>query len=103
MNEVTPELIQEFKDSLHISHGSEDSNLQRILSSSISYVKTRCGEFSLVSETENDLLAKELVIERSRYAYNDSLEFFEQNFLSMIQGLSLSLLPEVVEAGVASD
>ena len=103
MNEVTPELIQEFKDSLHISHGSEDSNLKRMLSSSISYVRTRCGSFSLTSEEENDLLAKELVMERSRYAYNDSLEFFEQNFLSMIQGLSLSLLPDVVEEGAVVD
>ena len=97
MNEVTPELIQEFKDSLHISHGSEDNNLKRLLSSSISYVERNCGPFDIVTHEE----AKELVIERSRYAFNDSLEFFEDNFLSMIQGLSLSLLPAVVEEGEA--
>lgn len=99
MNEVTPELIQEFKDSLHISHGSEDSNLKRMLSSSISYVERVCGPFNILTHSE----ARELVMERSRYAYNDSLEFFEQNFLSMIQGLSLSLLPDVVEEGAAVD
>ncbi|MGH2319392.1 phage gp6-like head-tail connector protein [Planococcus sp. SE5232] len=96
MNEVTPELIQEFKDSLHISHGSEDSNLKRMLSSSVSYVERVCGPFDILTHAE----AKELVIERSRYAYNDSLEFFEENFLSMIQGLSLSLLPDVAEEDV---
>ena len=99
MNEVTPELIQEFKERLHISHGSEDSNLKRMLSSSISYVERVCGTFDIQTHSE----AKELVMERSRYTYNDSLEFFEQNFLSMIQGLSLSLLPDISEEGAVID
>lgn len=95
MNKVTPELVQEFKDRMHISHGAEDKNLERLLSSSLKYVERNCGPFDLSAHVE----AKELVLERTRYAYNDSLEFFEDNFLSMIQGLSLSLLPDPVEAG----
>lgn len=97
MNEVTFDLIEEFKERLHISHGSEDVNLERLLSSSVAYVRRNCGKFDIQSDEDNDLLAKELVFERSRYAYNDSLEFFEDNFLSAIQGLSLLLLPEAGE------
>lgn len=96
MNEVTAELVAEFKERLHISHSAEDSSLSRLLASSVAYVERVCGTFDIAIHSE----AKELVFERARYAYNDSLEFFEMNFLSMIQGLSLSLLPEVVEEDV---
>ncbi|KRK11838.1 hypothetical protein FD51_GL000821 [Lacticaseibacillus zeae DSM 20178 = KCTC 3804] len=37
---------------------------------------------------------KELVIERTRYVYNDQVEFFEDNFLSTIIGLSLQAYGE---------
>lgn len=97
MNEVTPGLVDDFKKRLHISHGSEDDKLEKLLSSSLAYVERVCGVFDLEKNEE----ARELVFERSRYAYNDSLEFFEENFLSMIQGLSLSLLP--VEEGAVID
>lgn len=97
MNEVTPGLVDDLKARLHISHGSEDGNLERLLSSSLRYVERNCGVFDIHSHEE----AQELVLERARYAYNDSLEFFEENFLSMIQGLSLSLLPASVEDGEA--
>lgn len=96
MNEVTPGLVDDLKERLHISHGSEDGNLERMLSSSLSYVERNCGAFDIHSHSE----AKELVLERARYAYNDSLEFFEDNFISAIQGLSLSLLPAVEEGEV---
>lgn len=96
MNEVTPGLVEDLKEHLHISHGSEDGNLERMLSSSLRYVERNCGVFDIHSHGE----AKELVLERARYAYNDSLEFFEDNFLSVIQGLSLSLLPAVEEGEV---
>jgi hypothetical protein len=41
-----------------------------------------------VSDITNNQF-KELVIERTRYVYNDQVEFFEDNFLSTIIGLSL--------------
>lgn len=99
MNEVTPGLVDELKERLHISHSSEDGNLERLLSSSIAYVNSKCGEVDVYGNSITDTLARELVIERVRYAYNDSLEFFEDNFLSQIQGLSLALMPGVVEEG----
>jgi hypothetical protein len=44
-------------------------------------------------EKETDIRGKELVFERTRYAYNDALEFFEDNFLSEITSLGISLIP----------
>lgn len=83
---VSTNTIEEFKRYMRITH-DEDDNLRRLLSFSISYVKTHCGDFD-IDENEQ---AKELVFERTRYLYNDALEFFEDNFLSEITSLGLSL------------
>lgn len=89
---VTPELIQEFKERMHISHNGEDDNLKRLLSFSVAFVEDKCGSFDLAGETNIDKRAKELVFERSRYAYNDAVEYFDDNFLSDILGLSLDMV-----------
>jgi len=88
---VTPQLLEEFKERMHITHGSEDNNLKRLLSFSIAAIKDSCGDFDIYGETELDQRAKELVFERARYAYNDALEFFDDNFLSQINSLGLSI------------
>ncbi|MFE0506755.1 phage gp6-like head-tail connector protein [Peribacillus butanolivorans] len=72
---------------MHISHSSEDDNLKRLLSFSIVDVQDKCGHFDM----EKDERAKELVFERTRYAYNDALEYFDDNFLSQITSLGLSI------------
>lgn len=92
--EITDQLLQEFKDRLHISHSSEDDNLKRLLSFSVSAIKSSCGEFDIYGTSETDNRAKELVFERTRYAYNDALEYFQENFISEITSLGLSLIPE---------
>jgi len=79
---------------MHISHNSEDSNLHRLLSSSYADIKAKCGNFDITGNTENDLRGKELVFERARYAYNDALEYFDNNFLSQLNSFALSLLPK---------
>lgn len=79
---------------MHISHSSEDNNLKRLLSFSISAIKSSCGEFDIYGEKDTDQRAKELTFERTRYAYNDALEYFDDNFLSQITSLGLSLIPE---------
>lgn len=84
---VTTDMVEEFKDRMHISHSGEDNNLKRMLSFSISALQETCGRFDI----EESQLAKELVFERTRYAYNDAVEYFEDNFLSQINGLGLSL------------
>ena len=82
---VTENLLQEFKSRMHIFHDGEDDNLKQLLSFSAVFVESRIGEFDI----EKNLRAKELVFERTRYAYNDALEYFEDNFLSEIISLSL--------------
>lgn len=85
---VTTDMVEEFKDRMHISHSGEDDNLKRLLSFSISALQETCGQF----DVDESQLAKELVFERTRYAYNDAVEYFEDNFLSQINGLGLSLV-----------
>lgn len=72
---------------MHIYHDGEDDNLKKLLSFSIAFVESRCGEFDVESDKTVDIQATELVLERARYAYNDALEYFEDNFLSEILSL----------------
>jgi hypothetical protein len=65
-----------------------------LLSFSISAIKSSCGEFDINGEKDTDQRAKELIFERTRYAYNDALEYFDDNFLSQITSLGLSIIPE---------
>lgn len=88
---VTEDLLKEFKEKMHIFHDGEDSNLKKLLSFSIAYIESKCGEFDLDSEKSLDVRAKELVLERSRYSYNDALEYFEGNFLSEIFSLGIEM------------
>lgn len=87
---VTDKIIEEFKERMRISH-NEDDNLKRLLSSSVAYVISRCGPFDMDGEAVIDIRAKELVIERTRYSYNDAVEFFEDNFLSDITSLGIDI------------
>lgn len=88
--EISVDMLQEFKDRMHISHSAEDENLKKLLSASIADLTIKCGPFDIV---ENER-AKELVFERTRYVYNDALEFFENNFLSLITSLGLTIALE---------
>ncbi|MCQ6307430.1 hypothetical protein, partial [Bacillus cereus] len=40
---------------------------------------------------------KELVFERSRYVYNDALEYFDKNFLSQINSLGIDKALEEIK------
>ena len=91
--EITPQLLIDFKERMHISHDAEDANLERHLRNAESAIRRMVGDVDIYTNYE----AQELVFERARYAYNDSLEFFEDNFVGEITALSLTLLPEVVE------
>lgn len=82
-------LLTEFKDRMSIYHSSEDNELKNMLQASYDAVNRMTG----VSDITNNQL-KELVIERTRYVYNDQVEFFEDNFLSTIIGLSLQAYGE---------
>ncbi|MDN4525326.1 hypothetical protein [Fictibacillus fluitans] len=71
---------------MHITH-DEDDNLKRLLSFSIAAIRRMCGPFDI----EKNESAKELVFERTRYLYGDALEYFNENFLSDINSLALSI------------
>ncbi|OMF70507.1 hypothetical protein [Paenibacillus glucanolyticus] len=85
MNDViTPEILKEFKDRMHLDDG-EDDNLLRILKASNKDLVKICGNYDIGTDES----FKELVFERSRYAYNDALEYFHNNFLTQINNLNL--------------
>lgn len=84
-NEITEELLAEFKERMKLSD-DEDSNLTRILESSIEDLIVMCGEYD-VHVTKR---FKTLVFEHARYTYNDALEFFGDNFQSKITELGIS-------------
>lgn len=88
---VTETIVAEFKERMHITHSGEDDNLKRLLSFSVSALQGSCGEFDIERDTDIDHRAKELVFERTRYVYNDALEYFEKNFLSALVSLGIDI------------
>lgn len=84
---------------MKISHDSEDENLKDILSLSVEDIKQKCGDF----DVETHDRARELVFERSRYVYNDALEFFNDNFSSQITSLALELYKPSIKDEVTAD
>lgn len=89
---VTDGILREFKNRMHLGD-DEDDNLLRILNASNEDLMHICGEYDI---NMNEVF-KELVFERSRYVYNDALEYFYQNFLTQINNLNLrKALEEIV-------
>ncbi|HDR7737458.1 TPA: hypothetical protein QCX99_004714 [Bacillus thuringiensis] len=85
-------ILQEFKDRMHLGD-EEDDNLKRILSTSNKALLRVCGNYDLNKDEE----FKELVFERSRYVYNDALEYFDKNFLSQINSLGIDKALEEIK------
>ena len=82
---VTSKHLEELKGRLKIFHTFEDNHLQRLLEQSYEDIKNKCGVFDM---TNNQ--GAELVYERTRYAYNDAIEYFDTNFESMIISFAFS-------------
>lgn len=81
---ITPDILLEFKDRMHLE-GDEDANLTRILIASEKALKDMCGDHDVMVDED----FKELVFERSRYVYNDALEYFSKNFQHEINRLGV--------------
>ena len=95
MDSITDGILKEFKERMRLGD-DEDTNLRRILSTSNAALIKACGEYNIAT----DETFKELVFERSRYAYNDALEYFNTNFLSQINSLAIDkALEEIVLEG----
>ncbi|MGZ2417747.1 guanylate kinase [Staphylococcus caledonicus] len=88
---ITQNHVKEMKRRLKIFHTFEDEHIQLLLEQSYEDIKYLCQEFDM---NENNRGA-ELVYERTRYAYNDSLEFFHDNFLGQITSFALENMKEV--------
>ncbi|AZJ18701.1 hypothetical protein COF76_08135 [Bacillus wiedmannii] len=89
---ISNEILKQFKDRMHLGD-EEDDNLKRILSTSNKALLRVCGDYDL----NNDEEFKELVFERSRYVYNDALEYFDKNFLSQINSLGIDKALEEIK------
>lgn len=89
---VTTAELEEFKERMRIEDSVDDSYLTRVLSASVLALQTSCGDYDMTNQT-----FKELVFERSRYAYNDALEYFNANFLTEINTLGIKKALEEIE------
>lgn len=96
--EVTDDHVGQLKERLHITHSTEDKRLKSMIVASYAAIQASTGLFSI-----DDVRGFELVLERCRYAYNDSVEYFEDNFLSQLLSFGLELYAaeqRAEEAGV---
>ena len=77
-------LLDAFKERMRIFHSGEDENLSRMLESSQAVVYRLIGNREI-----HEYQIRELILERARYAYNDQVEFFYENFKVDLLALSL--------------
>ncbi|ASN72737.1 hypothetical protein 7S1_9 [uncultured Caudovirales phage] len=89
---ISNEILQEFKDRMRLGD-DEDDNLRRILFSSNEALIKLCGSYDI----NKDETFKELVFERSRYVYNDALEYFSKNFLTEINNFGIAKALEEIK------
>lgn len=85
--EITTDIINEFKDRNHIDHSTEDESLKRILTASLIYIKKRCGEFLIT----DDYVGRELVMERAKCTYEGNLAYFDDTYEKMIIAFGFDL------------
>lgn len=85
MDAITQEILVEFKDRMKLGD-DEDDNLTRILKASVEDLQDICGDYDINTSER----FKELVFERSRYVYNDALEYFHNNFLTQLNNLNIA-------------
>lgn len=79
-------MLQEVKDYLKITWDDEDSSLQGIIDRGKNNLQELTGtELDFMIEGQ----AKSLLLDYCRYAYNNALEYFEENFHKEILRLQL--------------
>ncbi|PFI17447.1 hypothetical protein [Bacillus cereus] len=89
---ISNEILQQFKDRMRLGD-DEDDNLRRILFASNKALIKDCGSYDI----NEDETFKELVFERSRYTYNDALEYFAENFLTEINSFGIQKALEEIK------
>ncbi len=82
--------LDEFKSRNQIYHSSDDTSIKQQLTDSFNDIVSLIGEFDPGKFTPG----KELVFERTRYVRNESLEYFHDNYQTMIIDASIVLAGE---------
>lgn len=83
--------IDEYKARFRIFHSSEDEEIGEQLENSFEDIQSLIGTFDPNAYKKG----KELVFERTRYLRNESLEYFYDNFQTMIIDASVDLVGDV--------
>ncbi|CNJ91610.1 head-tail connector protein [Streptococcus agalactiae] len=86
-------LLKPFKERMRVFHDLDDDNLSLILKSSESALEGLLGFDLMTIES-----GKELIMERSRYVYNDCLELFYDSFKNEIARLAMYGLEKECES-----
>lgn len=87
------ELLDPFKERMRVFHDVDDNNINTILKGSQEALETLLGFDLMTIES-----GKELIMERSRYVYNDSLELFRDSFKNEIARLAIYGLEKEYES-----
>lgn len=82
------ELVQDFKDMEKIDHTSEDIYIENLLKRSYEKLQRDYGKFDI----DKNLIGRELVLNRARYAYQDLLEYFNENYRVDLIDFGISLV-----------
>jgi len=84
---VSPfDLLDDVKEALAITWDEEDNNILKLIDRSIYYINDLVG---VELDLKVNLSARELVINRIRYEYNNALDQFETNFEKPLSRLIL--------------
>lgn len=73
---ISEKVLTSFKNYAKITHSSEDEYLKDLIAKSYLNLKSRFGDFDI----ESNLVGQELVFARTRYAYEDLTEYFNDNY-----------------------
>ena len=84
--------LNEFKARMRIFHESEDKDIIQQLDNSKAAIIALIGEFDPAEFVQG----KELICERTRYVRNEALEYFNDNFQSLILDASIELMEVII-------
>ncbi|EGQ0288906.1 phage gp6-like head-tail connector protein [Staphylococcus pseudintermedius] len=82
---ISDDILRQFKSRMHIFHSAEDERLRNDLQISYEILQRDYGEFDIFT----NIMGKELVFERTRYVYNEQLQYFLKNFSTELVNFGL--------------
>ena len=86
--ELSPLLLAEIKHALAITWDEEDREVERLAKRSLYAINDLVGT---EVDIETNLAAREMVIQRVRYDYNNALDEFETNYKRQLSRLILQV------------